>query len=157
MKQKSLESPTAADLSGARSLAEAARMEGHSPADYAIKLADAIRMRKQPLSNQRERLQALARAGGGADRATADTLAQHHQVLEALFTRFAIEAAHWLESDKPNASVISERFLSAAIKAQVAAVRVLSALRTIREAPSPSPREGELGAPTRPVALSEAN
>lgn len=150
MKQQNLKSPASVDLSGASSPSEMAKLEGWSTEDYAIGLADAIRLNRVPLSNQVERLQTLAKAGAAADRAAADTLAQHHQVLEALFSRFAVESVQWLDSGKPGASRISERYLSAAIKAQAAAVRVLSALKALRDAPSPA-----LGTPTTAAVQAE--
>lgn len=60
--------------------------------EYVIALADHLRVNKLPMSNQRERLQALAGVGAGADLASAETLAQHQLILEALFQRFSAES-----------------------------------------------------------------
>lgn len=105
--------------------------------------------RKFPLSDQRERLQALAQAGAGGDLASAETLAQHHQILEALFTRFSCEAAKWLETGGARGAENAERFMNAAIKAQAAAARCLSALKVLRESPTLPP------APTTPAPTIE--
>lgn len=141
MTQQNLENPPRVDLSGASSIDEMASLEGWSPEYYAIELAEVIRLKfhGKRLTNQTERLKTLSKLGVLADSATADTLAQHHQVLEALFLRFAHESVQWLGTGKEGASRVSERYLSAAIKAQAAAVRVLSALKALRDAPCQPP------------------
>lgn len=139
MHPQNLESPAAVDLSGAGCLGDLAQLEGYSSQAYALGLADAIRFKRVPLNNQRERLQALAGLGAEADQAAAETLTQHHQVLEALCQRFAFEAAQWVGSDKRGAAEVAERYLAAAVRAQAACVRVLSALKALRDAPSSGP------------------
>ena len=133
-------------------MADIAALEGWPAEDYAISLSNAIRFRGVKLSDQRERLAALAQVGAGADMAAADTLAQHIVLLEALFTRFAGDSFMWAEkalvgggggagagAGAAKSAEVAERYLAVAIKAQVAAVRALSALKILRDAPSPQP------------------
>jgi len=139
MNQQNLKEPAAVDLAGAGSIGAMAQAEGMVVDDYAVSLARTIRAPgNTPLSNQRARLQALAQAGAGGDLAAADSLSQHYLILEALFTRFAWESGRWLQSGDKRASEYSERYLTAAVKAQAAAARCLSALKVLRDAPSAS-------------------
>ena len=151
MDQKNLNEPAAADLSGAGSIKAVAQAEGMATEDYVIRLAEVLRAPgNTALANQRARLQGLAQVGGGGDLAAADTLAQHALILEALFTRFAHESARWLQSNDRKAGEYSERYLNAAVKAQAAAARCLSALKILRDAPSASQ-----DAPTAPASAAD--
>ena len=78
--------------------------------------------------------------GLGADRAAADELARMFAVLEALFHRFARTAHEISVTDQARNSVHAERYLSAGLKAQRAAMATLSALKVLRD-----------GAPTMPA------
>lgn len=81
-------------------------------------------------------------AGLAGDRASADELAGHYAILEALFHRFAREAHEALKSDKPQAGEIADRYLTAALKAQRAALATLSALKILRSSAStPTPTQ----------------
>jgi hypothetical protein len=53
-----------------------------------------------------------------------------------MFHRFAREAHEALKSDKPRASEIADRYLTAALKAQRAALTTLSALKMLRDSAS---------------------
>lgn len=136
---KKLDTPAAVDLTGAGSLKAMAMAEGMPAQGYAIRLAEVLRAPGDtPLAQQRARLQALAGCGAGGDLAAADTLSQHALILEALFTRFAFESGRWLQSNDRKAGEYAERYLNAAVKAQAAAARCLSALKILRDAPSSS-------------------
>ena len=139
--ENTLDQISAVDLSGSASMTEVAEREMFDPDKYAACLAEAIRATNVPLDRQRERLAALAQVGAGlaGDRASADELARHHAILEALFHRFAREAHEALKSDKPRASEIADRYLSAALKAQRAALATLSALKVLRDGNQPQP------------------
>lgn len=134
--QSNLNEPAAVDLTQCASIDGMAIAEGWQSEDYALALATHLRSNEMPLTAQRERLQALAHVGASADLAAAETLSQHHQILESLFYRFAAESVKWLDSGARNANENSERFLNAAIKAQAAAGRCLSALKVLRESPT---------------------
>ena len=122
-------------------MAGMAESEGWTPDSYAITLAGHIRNSGVPLQAQQQRLQALARVGAGADSAAAEALCQHWAVLDALHQRFAMEAFKALDGGGRNAGAEADRFLSASLRAQRAAMGVLSALKVLRDA-----------APTRPSA-----
>ena len=113
-------------------------MEGWDPERYAVVLAENVRRTDVPLDAQRERLAALACTGAHADQTSADALAQHYTVLEALHHRFTREAFEALDRGGPRAPEVADRYLSASLKAQAAAMRVLSALKVLRDAQSPS-------------------
>ena len=136
-----LNAPATAALQGARSWGDLATAEGWSPEDYALVLAENIRKTGVSLDSQRERLVALARLGGdlpqSGDHAAADALAQHFAVLDALQHRFAGEALLALQGNGPRASEIADRFLNASLKAQRAAMAVLSALKVLRDSQAP--------------------
>ena len=133
-----LTKPATANLDGG-TITSMAEEEGWPVEDYVISLANHLRTNNAPLSNQRERLQALAGCGAGADLAAAETLAQHQLILEALFQRFSVEAIKWSErTESPRNSEVVERFLNAAVKAQGAAARCMSALKVLRDSPSAS-------------------
>ena len=125
-----LDAPATATLQGARTWGDLATAEGWSPEEYVLALAENIRSTATPLDAQRERLSALAQVGGGliqtGDQATANVLAQHFAVLEALYQRFAREAFEALQGSGPRASEIAERYLGASLKAQRAAMAVLN-------------------------------
>ncbi len=146
MNQANLAAPATAALQGAKSWGDLATAEGWTPEDYSLALAENIRTTAVPLDVQRERLAALAQLGGGlsqtGDQAAATRLAQHFAVLEALHQRFAFEAFEALRGNGPRASEIAERYLGASLKAQRAAMSVLSALKVLRDSQAPG------GAPT---------
>lgn len=152
MDQKNLNEPAPVDLAGAGSIKAMAQAEGMTTESYAIRLAEVLRAPGNvALANQRARLQALAQCGAGGDLAAADTLSQHALILEALFTRFAHESAKWLQSNDRRAGEYAERFLGAAVRAQMAAARCLSAIHVIRNAPS------AIGAPTAPAPATNSD
>lgn len=146
MKNKiSISGPAQVSLVGAETIAVMAELEGWSGDEYALALSAAIRHNSVSLDNQRERLVCLAAMGETADSTAGGALAQHFQVLEALFMRFSLEALEALQRGGHKSSEISERYASAAMRAQGASLRVLSALKALRDAPSP---------PTTPAAAS---
>jgi hypothetical protein len=114
-----------------------AQREGWDPTLYTVVLSEHIRATTVPLDAQRERLAALAGCGAGADKATADVLAQHFSILEALHHRFSQEAVTAMKSSRGRGPEDAERYLAASLRAQRAALAVLSALKTLRESPSP--------------------
>ena len=128
-----------ADLVGCTTVDAMAKREEWPPSLYAVALSEEIRATNVPLDRQRERLAALAQVGAGlaGDRASADELANHYAILEALWHRFAREANESLKSDRPRASEIADRYLTAALKAQRAAMGVLSALKVLRDGNQP--------------------
>lgn len=132
--KSALNKPAAADLAGSTSPADMAQRECWDPALYTVALSEHIRTTSVPLDAQRERLAALAGCGAGADKATADTLAQHLAILEALHHRFSQEAVTTMKSKRAEDA---ERYLLASLRAQRAALAVLSALKTLRESPTP--------------------
>lgn len=138
MNGSNLNEPTTVDLQGAGSLEEMAQREMWSPERYAVVLAENIRRTDIPLDRQRERLAALAQVGGSvdqiADQAAADALAQHYVVLEALHQRFALQAFEALNTNSPKAAEIADKYLSASLKAQRAAMACLSSLKILRDA-----------------------
>ena len=139
MQRNSLNDPATVDLQRAGSVAEMANREGWDDDTYVVSLSETIRRTTIPLDRQLERLQALASVGAAADRAAADALVQQLALLEALHQRFAYEGCLLLRSEKNRASEIAERYLNASLKAQAAAVRVLSALKALRDSPSVEP------------------
>ena len=135
----------AVDLTGCASVAEMAAVEGDgwTAETYALKLAEHIRGSRVPLDVQRERLQALAQVGEGlgrlqGDQAAADTLSFHAILLESLWQRFARLASETADGTK-NGSMVSERYLNAAVKAQRGAMACLSALKAIRDGNQATP------------------
>ena len=120
------------------SVAEIAEREGFTPEVYALALSESIRNSAVPLDVQRERLASLAQAGGGADKATADELARHFSILSALFERFARASSEAIARGDPKAADTAETFMRAAERAQKASVACLSALRVLRESPTPT-------------------
>lgn len=151
-KEQDLTRPAAVNLAGSASPADMAQREGWDPTRYAVTLAENVRRTDVPLDAQRERLAALAGCGALADQAAADALAQHYAVLEALHQRFTLEAFKALDSGNPKSADVADRYLSAALKAQNAAMRVLSALKVLRDAPQPSAPTTPMPAPPAPVA-----
>lgn len=131
--QSNLTEPATVDLINSASITAMAQAEGWPAADYAVALADRIRLNNFPLSDQRERLMALASLDHRADLETAQTLAQHFGILEAIHTRFTAEIGRWLDSDNPRRLEYAERCLNASLKAQGASLRVLSALKSLRD------------------------
>lgn len=141
---KSLDDVATADLAGCTTTAAMASAEAWDPDTYALALSEHIRDSKVPLDRQRERLAALAQVGTGADRAAADELARQFSILESLFHRFA-RAAHEISvTDHARNSVHAERFLSASLKAQRAAMATLSALKVLRDGAPTTPASGVL-------------
>ncbi|MDO8249103.1 MAG: hypothetical protein Q7T78_05205 [Rhodoferax sp.] len=137
--KNTLDQIASADLSGSASVSDMATREEWTPDFYAVVLAENIRTTKVPLDLQRERLAALAQVVGpglAGGQASAEELARHYAILESLFHRFAREAHEALRSDKPRASEIADRYLTAALKAQRAALATLSALKVLRDSAS---------------------
>lgn len=130
---------TKSDLAGSATVADMAAREEWTPDFYAVVLAENIRTSNVPLDVQRERLAALAQLGAGfaGDRASATELARHYAILEALFHRFTRETHEALMAGKPRASEIADRYLTAALKAQRAALATLSALKVLRDSHLP--------------------
>ena len=134
-----LDQISTADLTGCTTTAAMADAEAWDPDGYALALSEHIRDSRVPLDRQRERLAALARVGACADRAAADELARQFSILESLFHRFA-RAAHEISiNDQDRNSVHAERYLSAALRAQRAAMATLSALKVLRDGAPTSP------------------
>ena len=130
-------SAPAANLGGAESVADMASREGYlDPTDYAMALAAHLRHPKVKMSDQRERLQALAQLGGSADLATADVLVQHLAIVEGLFQRFAFESVRVMGIPSKHADEAAERYLRGSLQAQRVTLGILSALKTIRDAPT---------------------
>jgi hypothetical protein len=155
--EANLKKPADAVLLGAHSVEELARLEGWSPQRYALGLSEAIRDSCVPLDAQRERLAALAAMapGLGTDQHSADALAQHFAVLEALWQRFAFAAHNALKDAETGKARrgqegVADRYLSAALKAQRAAMQCLSALKVLRDAQAAP----TMAAPA-PAALSD--
>lgn len=133
------QTPTA-DLGACTSIAEMSEAEGWTPQDYTIALAATLANIEMPLDISRERLAALGGIGSGlaAVQASADTLAQHVLVLDALFSRFALEAhAALTRNTNSRAPETAERYLNAAIKASRAALATMSALKILRDDANP--------------------
>ncbi len=143
-----LTKPATVDLTGCESPVDLAQREGWDPVRYAVALAENVRNTGMSLDAHRERITALAGCGANADQASADALAQHYTVLEALHHRFTQEAFEALDKGGNQAAAIADRYLSAALKAQAAAMRVLSALKVLRDAklPPTTPATPILGA-----------
>lgn len=153
-KEQDLTRPAAVNLAGSASPADMAQREGWDPTRYAVVLAENVRRTDVPLDAQRERLAALAGCGALADQAAAEALAQHYAVLEALHQRFTLEAFKALDSGGVRAADVADRYMAAALKAQNAAMRVLSALKVLRDAPQPSAPTTPM--PTPPATVAEA-
>lgn len=139
--------PAASNFDGVVSVDDMAVRESWTPALYAVALAETIRNSAVPLDVQRERLKALASVGQMAGAATADELAQHYVVLEALHQRFAVAAINSIDRGGPRAAETAERFLQGSLRAQKSAVACLSALATLRQA------AGAVPAITAPVEV----
>ena len=127
----------AVDLTGCASVADMAAAESWTAETYALVLSEHIRDSRVPLDRQRERIQALAQVGAGlgglqGDQAAADTLSFHAILLESCLQRFA-RLAHETADGTKNGSMVSERYLNAALKSQRAAMACLSALKAIRD------------------------
>lgn len=142
MEQK-LNEVTTADLSNCDSVADMAKAEGWSAETYALVLSENIRDSRVPLDKSRERLQALAQVGAGlgglqGDQAAAETLSLHAILLESLWHRFARLASETADGTK-NGSMVSERYLNAAVKAQRAVLVCLSSIKSIREGNQATP------------------
>lgn len=133
--EQTLDKVAAADLTGCISVAELAGREQWNPDRYAVALAENIRDSGMPLDLQRERLASLAQLGAGlaGDRASAAELARHFAILEALFHRFTRASSDAMDSHGSRGSEIADKYLSAALKAQRAAMACLSALKVLRE------------------------
>lgn len=72
------------------------------------------------------------------DQAAADTLSLHAILQESLWHRFS-RLAHETADGTRNGSMVSERYLNAALKAQRAAMACLSALKAIRDGNQATP------------------
>ena len=125
--------PAATNLQGVVSVDDMAEREGMDPETYALALSETIRSTLIPLDVQRERLSALVSVGHRADTATARQIAQHLEVVEALFHRFSHSAVEAIERGGPRAAETSEAFLRGALRAQRASMACLSALATLRQ------------------------
>ena len=155
--------PAQRALVGAESPEELARREGWTPQRYALGLSEAIRSSLVPLDAQRERLAALAAMapGLGADQHSADALAQHFAVLEALWQRFAFAAHNALKDAETGKARrgqedAADRYLSAALRAQRAAMQCLSALKVLRDAQAAPTTTTEDPAPAAPAPTTAA-
>lgn len=134
------QTPTA-DLGACTSIAEMSEAEGWTPQDYTIALSATLANVEMPLDISRERLAALGSIGAGlaAVQASADTLAQHVLILDALMSRFALEAhAALTRNTNARAPETAERYLNAAIKASRAALATMSALSILRSHANPT-------------------
>jgi hypothetical protein len=136
MEKSNLNQPANVSLVEAGTVAAMADREGWSAEDYVIKLAEQIRHPGVSLDFQRERLLALASLGPDADSTGGAALAHHFQLLEAMFMRFSLEAGEALQRGGHKTAEVAERYTSAAVRAQGAALRCLSALKALRDAPS---------------------
>ncbi len=125
-----------------------AEAEGWTHQDYALAVAAAIANTDIALDVSRERLLSLAAIGSNlkAAQASADTLAQHVLVLDALFSRFAFES-HAALSRNANSKTpeTAERYLNAAIRASRASIATMSALKILRD-DTPTTTEPEAAA-----------
>lgn len=138
--ESDLNKPVRGEVAGSKSPEELAQREGWTPQRYALGLSEAIRSSHVSLDAQRERLAALAAMapGLGAAQHSADALAQHFVVLEALWQRFAFAAHGALQDAQSGAGGKSrveaaDKYLSAALRAQRAAMQCLSALKVLRD------------------------
>lgn len=133
---RTLTEPAAVNLMDSKSTAEMARREQMDPDKYAVALSLHIRDDGMSLDVHRERLAALAQVGAGlaGGQASAEELARHFVVLNALFDRFAYASAKLVDQEKPlRDAAAAEKLLMCAIKAHRAAVSVLGALKAIRD------------------------
>jgi len=142
MDNRNLNQPASVSLVGAESMAEMAELESWSGEEYAIALANALRHGGVSLPNQLERLECLAAMGPEADSAAGAEISQNWAVLNALFERFSLEALGALQRGGPKCSEIAQRYNDAAVKAQRSALNCLSALKALRDAPSPTTGSG---------------
>lgn len=133
--QSSLHEHADVDLTPSASIEEMARREGWAPDFYALGLAHAIRDDNVPLDAQRQRLAALSSiAPGLGDKASADELARHYIVLNALFDRLAWASGKASQQQgNVNNAAATEKLATGAIKCQRAAVAALSALKVLRD------------------------
>jgi hypothetical protein len=135
-----LNEPATVSLSNSASVADMAQREGFDPNKYAVSLSHHIRADGVPMDVQRERLAALAQlAGGLGAEKSAEELARHYLVLNALFDRLALQAAKAAGGAGQANAQAAERLTAGAIKAQRAAVAVLGALTVLRQQANPSP------------------
>lgn len=109
--------------------------------DFGVALARRLLSPQVRLNDYRDRLAGLTQQVDriAADKATAAELGIHYMVLDALAQRFALAAAEALESRSPVAANNASALASASIRAQRAAMAVLSALRAIRDTAPPVP------------------
>lgn len=119
------------------SITALAQREGFDLPGYAIVLSDRLRNLDEPLDHQRERLKALAGLAPDADKACAEELAAHYAILIALFERFSRRAVQEMEGGKHLADQRAATYLNTAAKAQRAALACLSALKAVRDNPTP--------------------
>lgn len=126
--------PATQELAGAASIGELAYLEGASPADYALRFADAL-CNGEPLSAQRAGFAALVDIGGRLDPDTvaAEEVGKHFLILDGLFKRLLIDVRPLLTSSNRGASEAAERLLNVAFKAQRASLSCLSALKVLRD------------------------
>lgn len=149
-----LQQIAAGDLTATNSIADmAARESWTDPDAYAITLAEAIARSGVSLDAQRERLQALVGIGAAADRASAQALGQHLVLVEALAQHFAKRS--FACSEGHGRDVAAERYVNAALKAQKAALAVLSAMKILREGDPPPTTPAGVPAPAPTALLPE--
>jgi hypothetical protein len=132
---EALKYPATENLGEVEQVADMARLEHFDPDRYAISLAHHIRNEGVQMDVQRERLAALARVGGGLGGASASAqeLARHFVILNALFDRLSMETVKAASLPGGRGADAADRLLNAAVKAQRASVAVLSALKVLRE------------------------
>lgn len=138
MEKSNLNEPTEVNLTGCTSPGEIAQRERWGNNEWAVAMADRIRDISRPLDAQRERLAALVVTGARADQASAEVLGQHFVMLEALFQRFTSEAVRAGEGGGARSVERVDVFMRGALKAQRAAVSCLSALKSLRDSPTPT-------------------
>ncbi|MCF8169358.1 MAG: hypothetical protein K9K38_17215 [Rhodoferax sp.] len=141
MTENPLSHPATVDLTGTASIAAMAAREilVWDPDTYAANLALHIRSDRVPLDVQRERLAQLSTIGVSAGKASAQELARHALLLDALFAKFAHASAELLDANSVRNAVASERYLGMAVKAQRAALATLSALKILRDSEQSRP------------------
>lgn len=142
----SLDQPAPSAPTGAGTVGGMATAEGWDADRYALALAHNIREDGLPLDVQRERLAALVGVASGLSGpgVTAEELARHLVILQALFDRFALTAGRLASREEARTAEAATRMLSGAVQAQRAALSVMSALQVLQErstggraAPSP--------------------
>lgn len=131
-----LKEAPAADLAGATRVAELAEREGFDDvAVYSLGLFKHLLghdLEPTALDAQRDRLRALADIAQGfrVAQATADELAAHYAILNALMLRFSLRATS-PQADRQTDNAL--KWADAALRCQRAAQKVLGALHVLSE------------------------